>query len=105
MVIAGYRKLGNFAPFLAIFCVVCLFVTQLGASFGHDERSHTDSLEQICDYCIAEKGLTGIDSEADVDEILYFCQYKQACANKVVALRPSVYSLPLSRAPPLLQNI
>ncbi|MEX0299891.1 MAG: hypothetical protein AB3N28_12545 [Kordiimonas sp.] len=100
----GYRDLQGLIPAVAALCVALLFAVQLALSFGHDEQSHPETLEQVCDYCTVKQSLQDIDVTKPAVETNQFPESPVVQVSKANAPKIRLASSSHSRAPPLTQN-
>lgn len=100
----GYRNLQGLIPVMSALCVAVLFAVQIAVSFGHDEQSHPDALEQVCDYCIAKQSLQDLDVASPSNEISTFLAPLVAHGSGVDLPSFVLISAFRSRAPPRSQN-
>lgn len=100
----GNDKLFGFASVLATLCVAALLVVQIAISFGHDEQSHHEGLDQVCDYCVVKQSLADLDlGEAPAETPLFRRDYR--FLNAAADLTHLAAFTPWhSRAPPQVQN-
>lgn len=50
------KKLFGLASIMQALCVAALFLVQATTSLTHEDHSHPDALEQVCDYCTIKQG-------------------------------------------------
>ncbi len=100
----GYKNIQGLIPAVSALCVAILLAVQIAVSFGHDEQSHPEALEQVCDYCIAKQSLQDLDVAKPATHTTAPLAPIITHASRVDLPSFALISAFRSRAPPRSQN-